>query len=229
MPGAVATPFHLTGSNRWNPHDVSCRDVTGNTEGKIRSDSDPRNDSRVESPWMGSKGSIRRRPWSLPMDLNSYISGFVDGEGCFCVSFQPSDRHRFGWEVRPSFSVSQNADRAELLYVIQDKWGCGFIRPDRSDKTMKFEVRNVRNLVASVLPHFRAFPLMSSKQTDFERFARVCELVSTGRHLELEGFEQIVRLAMEMNPSGKRKYFGSEILNSLRSGERIVCATGNRG
>ena len=163
------------------------------------------------------------------MDLNSHISGFVDGEGCFCVSFQPSKRHRFGWEVRPSFSVSQNADTAELLYVIQEKWGCGFIRPDRSDKTLKFEVRNVGNLVAKVLPHFRAYPLMSSKQADFERFARICELVSIEKHLEREGFEQIVRLAMEMNPSGKRKYFGSVILSSLRSGERIVCAAGNRG
>src|SRR5690348_18011022 len=105
------------------------------------------------------------------MDLNSYISGFVDGEGCFCVSFQPSTRHRFGWEVRPSFSVSQNADRAELLYMIQEKWGCGFIRPDRSDKTLKFEIRNVSDLVAKVLPHFRTYPLLSSKQTDFERFA----------------------------------------------------------
>ena len=37
-----------TGSNRWSPHDV-CRDITGNTEGKIRSDSDPRNDSGVRS------------------------------------------------------------------------------------------------------------------------------------------------------------------------------------
>ena len=163
------------------------------------------------------------------MDLDSYISGFVDGEGCFCVSFQPSDRHRFGWEARPSFSVSQNAERADLLYVIQDRWGCGFIRPDRSDKTLKFEVRNVGDLVAQVLPHFAKLPLMSSKQADFDGFARICELVSNRRHLELEGFKQIVRLAMEMNPSGKRKYFGSEILSSLRSGERIVCATGNCG
>ena len=163
------------------------------------------------------------------MDLDSYISGFVDGEGCFCVSFQPSKRHRFGWEVRPSFSVSQNADRAELLYVIQERWGCGFIRPDRSDKTVKFEVRNVRDLVEKVLPHFKTYPLMSSKQADFERFARICELVSNDRHLELEGFEEIVRLAMEMNPSGKRKYSGSEILNSLRLDEGIVYATGNCG
>ena len=163
------------------------------------------------------------------MDLNSYISGFVDGEGCFCVSFQPSKRHRFGWEVRPSFSVSQNADRAELLTMIREKWGCGFIRPDRSDKTLKYEIRNVGELVAKVLPHFTMYPLLSSKKTDFQRFARICELVNDDRHLEREGFEEIVRLAMEMNPSGKRKYLGSEILNSLRSGERIVYATGNCG
>jgi len=145
------------------------------------------------------------------------------------ISTEQSKRHRFGWEVRPSFSVSQNADRAELLHIIQEEWGCGSIRPDRSDKTLKLEIRNVGELVAKVLPHFRTFPLMSSKQADFERFARICELVSDGRHLEQEGLEEIVRLAMEMNPSGKRKYIGSDILKSLRSGERIVYATGNCG
>lgn len=163
------------------------------------------------------------------MDIASYISGYVDGEGCFCVSINPSKRHRFGWEVRPSFSVSQNADRAELLYMMQERWGCGFIRPDRSDKTLKYEVRSVRDLVSRVLPHFRAYPLLSSKQADFVRFARICELVSDEQHLTLEGFEEIIGLAMEMNPSGKRKFYGSDILKSLRSDERIVCATGNCG
>ena len=163
------------------------------------------------------------------MDINAYISGFVDGEGCFCVSFQPSGRHCMGWEVRPSFSVSQNADRAQLLYVIKEKWACGSIRPDRSDKTLKFEVRNVRDLVSTVIPHFERFPLMSSKQIDVVRFAKICRLICDDRHRERIGFEEIVRSSMEMNPSGKRKYFGSEILNSLQSGERIVYATSNRG
>jgi hypothetical protein len=150
------------------------------------------------------------------MHLESYISGFVDGEGCFCVSFQPSSRHRLGWEVRPSFSVSQNADRAQLLYVIQQKWNCGFIRPDRSDKTIKFEVRNVVDLVSKVIPHFRANPLMSSKHSDFDKFANVCHLLSEGKHRGIEGLELIVRLSMEMNPSGKRRYSASEILGSLQ-------------
>ena len=149
------------------------------------------------------------------MDIASYISGFVDGEGCFCVSFQPSRRHRFGWEVRPSFSVSQNAERAELLYELRDAWNCGTIRPDRSDRTLKFEVRRVGDLVKRVLPHFHAYPLRSSKQADAIRLDRVSQLMLDGRHLEREGFEKIVREAMGMNPSGKRKYSEREILNSL--------------
>jgi hypothetical protein len=165
----------------------------------------------------------------LAMDVHSYISGYVDGEGCFCVSFTPSKRHRYGWEVRPSFSVSQNGDRAELLYEIKELWGCGHIRPDRSDKTVKFEVRNVSDLVTRVIPHFESYPLRSSKQNDVLLFSTVCRLIRDQVHLQAEGMQQIVELAMRMNPSGKRKYSGSEILSSLRSGEGIVYATGNRG
>jgi LAGLIDADG endonuclease len=204
--------------------------IAGNTEGKIdsRKRFDPRNDSGDEIPGWGVS-LITRRPWPLSMDVTSYISGFIDGEGCFCVSFQPSTRHRFGWEIRPSFSISQNADRAQLLYRIQELWKCGFIRPDRSDKTLKYEVRTVRDLADKVLPHFETCPLLSSKMNDVRLLSGVCNLIVSKRHLNTDGFVEIVRLAMQMNPSGKRKYTGDEILISLRSGERIVCATGNGG
>lgn len=149
------------------------------------------------------------------MNLHSYISGYVDGEGCFCVSFTPSKRHKFGWEVRPSFSVSQNSDRAEMLYKIQELWECGFIRPDSSDNTLKFEVRKIVDLIEIVLPHFRDYPLLTAKQNDVELFDKICCLVFDKQHLEIEGLSGIVSLAMKMNSSGKRKYSGDEILNSL--------------
>ena len=80
-----------------------------------------------------------------------------------------------------------------------------------------------------VIPHFRNFPLQSAKQADVERFDAICQQVAAGQHLERNGFEQVVRIAMQMNPTGKRKYPGSEILSSLRSDEGIVYATGNGG
>jgi hypothetical protein len=51
-------------------------------------------------------------------------------------------------------SVSQNADRGEVLELMLAYFGCGSIRPDRSDNTIKFEVRAIANLVGAVLPHF---------------------------------------------------------------------------
>ena len=54
-------------------------------------------------------------------------------------------------------------------------------------------------------------------------------MIHNGKHLEKDGLSEIVQIAMEMNPSGKRKYRASDILKSLGSGERIVYATGNRG
>jgi LAGLIDADG endonuclease len=59
-----------------------------------------------------------------------------------------------GWEIRPSFSVSQNSDRAEALRLIQATWNCGFIRPDRSYNTLKLEIRRISNLLETVVPHF---------------------------------------------------------------------------
>src|SRR5918992_676756 len=114
--------------------------------------------------------------------LSAYISGYVDGEGCFTVSISPRAKLAVGWEVRPSLSVSQNGDRAEVLYAIQAFFGCGSIRPDRSDKTLKWETRRLEDLLGQVVPHFERWPLMSGKQRDFERFATVCRLMAEGGH-----------------------------------------------
>jgi LAGLIDADG endonuclease len=161
--------------------------------------------------------------------LSAYISGYVDGEGCFTVSISPRAKLVVGWEVRPSFSVSQNGDRAEVLRLIQRWFGCGSIRPDRSDKTLKWETRALDDLLERVLPHFERYPLLSGKHADFERFSSVCRVMAAGGHRSRRGLVEIVEFASQMNPSGKRRYRTEEILAKLRQGEGIVCASGNGG
>ena len=151
------------------------------------------------------------------MDLPSYISGYVDGEGCFTVSISPRKTLRVGWEVRPSLSVSQNGDRSEVLIDIQRHFGCGTLRPDRSDQTLKWEVRSPPVLLAVVVPHFRRYPLQSGKRRDFELFAEICERMARGEHREPEGLREIVRMAGAMNPSGTRGYTPERILQDLAS------------
>jgi hypothetical protein len=161
--------------------------------------------------------------------LSAYISGYADGEGCFTVSISPRATLVAGWEVRPSFSVSQNGDRAEVLHVLQAYFGCGSIRPDRSDRTVKWETRRLEDLLERVIPHFESYPLVSGKRFDFERFASVCRLMAAGGHRSRAGLVEIVELTRGMNPSGTRRYDAEAILASLRQDEGIVCASGNGG
>ena len=161
--------------------------------------------------------------------LSAYISGYVDGEGCFTVSISPRATLRVGWEVRPSLSVSQNGDRAEVLHAINAHFGCGSIRPDRSDRTLKWETRRLEDLLHRVIPRFVRYPLLSGKRRDFECFAMSCWLIERGAHRTREGLAQIVSVAREMNPSGRRRYRPDVVLAQLLQGEGIVCAPGNRG
>src|SRR5205823_819850 len=168
-------------------------------------------------------------PWYSREFLAAYISGYADGEGCFTVSISPRAKLRAGWEVRPSFSVSQNGDRAEVLHVLQAYFGCGSIRPDRSDHTLKWETRRLDELVERIVPHFIAHPLLSGKRLDFERLAFVCRLMADGEHRRRDGLIKIVAATRGMNPSGKRRYDTEAILETLSQGEGIVCASGNGG
>jgi LAGLIDADG endonuclease len=168
-------------------------------------------------------------PWHSREFLSAYISGYVDGEGCFTVSIAPRPTLVVGWEVRPSLSVSQNGDRAEVLRLVESYFGCGSIRPDRSDKTLKWETRRLGDLIERVIPHFDRFPLLSGKRLDYDRFAKICRLMSADAHRTARGLIEIVELTIGMNPSGKRRYRAEEILATLRQGEGIVCASGNGG
>ena len=147
--------------------------------------------------------------------LSAYISGYADGEGCFSVSIAPRATLAVGWEVRPSFSVSQNRDRAEVLYALQTYFGCGSIRPDRSDKTLKWETRKLDELVERVVPHFIRYPLLSAKQLDFERFAVVCLRMADGEHRSALGLIGIVSIVRGMNADGRRRYDADELSGTL--------------
>jgi len=138
--------------------------------------------------------------------------------------------HEKAWRVGGEAELFRepDSDRAEVLLEIQEYFECGTIRPDRSDKTMKFEVRSISNLVNSVIPHFERYPLRSSKQRDFEFFARVCQLVRAGGHLTPDGFHKVVELATQMNGSGRRKYCATEMLDNSKF-KVIVSASRNGG
>lgn len=145
-----------------------------------------------------------------------YLSGYADGEGCFCVSFSPRAKLRTRLEVRSSFSVGQNKDRSEVLFLYKKVLSCGTIRPNRRDKTIKFEVRNLNDLIFKVIPFFEKYPLKSSKQNEFLKFRKICQLIYLKNNRYESGLKEIVKLAIQMNPGSKRKYNTQQLQSILQ-------------
>lgn len=154
-------------------------------------------------------------------NVAEYISGFVDGEGCFSVSFTKRPRFIVGWETKPSFSVSQNHDRAEQLFIMQKHFGCGFMREGKSDRTIKYEVRRLDDLLEKVIPHFEKYPLLSSKQRDVESLKAVCLIMKNNEHTKPRGIRKILPIAFRMNGSGKRRYSKKDILTFMSTQMKV--------
>src|SRR3989339_57021 len=158
-----------------------------------------------------SKKLHRYNTPTLNREIGNYISGYTDGEGCFSVSFSKRPKLKMGWEVKPSFSVGQNYDRREVLDLMKEYFKCGFMRRDYSDKTLKYEVRSLEELIKKIIPHFEKYPLLSEKNKDFEFFKKACFLMQKEMHKNKAGLLKIMNFAFQMNPSGKRKYTKDEM------------------
>jgi len=81
------------------------------------------------------------------------------------------------------------------LDLIQKHFECGYIRRDYSDKTVKFEVRDHNDLMNKIIPHFKRFSFLSSKQKDFKLFKTICKIVDRREHLTKDGFIRVLNLA----------------------------------
>lgn len=147
-----------------------------------------------------------------------YVSGFVDGEGCFSVSFRRLRKLEVGIETRISFSLSQKISSRNyaLLLQIRNLFGGGAIRRDRTG-CYKYETRSVQHIKNKVVPFFQKYPLYTSKALDFDCFCEICSLICDKQHLKKAGLLRILELCKNMNPSGKRRYTLEYLLNFIEN------------
>ena len=139
-----------------------------------------------------------------------WIVGFVDGEGCFTVSFftHPKSRLRLKWEVFPEFVITQEMKSKKALEKIQKFFGCGKIYLNKRydnhhEHLLKYVVRRREDLLEKIIPFVEQNPLQSAKKKDFKIFARIVRMMSRGEHLKKKGLEKIRLMVREMNT---RKY-----------------------
>ena len=132
-----------------------------------------------------------------------WITGFVDGEGCFHVGINPNPEMRTGYQVLPEFTVVQHERDVRILQALKAHFGCGVVRSNHGNR-MAYRVRSQQHLLEQIIPFFEKHSLKSRKRVDFMKFRRVLRMMAAGDHLTAEGVDRIRRIAAQMNRGRSR-------------------------
>jgi hypothetical protein len=152
-----------------------------------------------------------------------WVTGFVDGEGCFSIGFvrQPDRRnrkgYRTGYQVNHDFVVVQGARSVSVLHDLREFFGVGRVymnaRHDNHRENMYlYTVHRRSDLLEVVIPFFKEHPLRTSKAADFEKFVRCLELIDAKAHLTRNGLIEIAKITETMNRQKPR----TELIGILR-------------
>ena len=139
-----------------------------------------------------------------------WVTGFVDGEGCFSIGFvkQPKRKNRIGYktgyQVSHEFAVTQGAKSVKCLHELHDFFGVGQVLINKrydnhKEHLFRFVVRKRGDLLNTIIPFFRQYPLRTSKKKDFEKFATCLDLIEANTHLSFEGLVKIAEITETMN------------------------------
>jgi hypothetical protein len=162
-----------------------------------------------------------------------WVIGFVDGEGCFSVSFvRQNERtgrrgYRLGYQVAPRFTVSQGASSVACLEELKEFFGVGRVygnqRHDNHREHMWQYVVSARwDLIDAIVPFFEEHSLHTAKRSDFEKFVSVLKMMEDDLHRSAEGLVQIAEIAQTMNRRKPR----TELIRILRGHTPNIQDTG---
>jgi hypothetical protein len=145
-----------------------------------------------------------------------WVVGFVDGEGCFSCPIYRCGKMTLRWQVRPEFAVVQGESSRDVLDELVRFFGCGKVylnrrRDNHREDLLRYCVQRFGDLRDTIVPFFKENPLRTAKRSNFQKFARIIELMELRRHLSVPGIIEIAEIQQTMN---HRK--PSEVLRILR-------------
>ena len=128
-----------------------------------------------------------------------WITGFVDGEGCFSIEINRNETITVGYQVQPSFVVSQNAISVNVLHGLKDYFKTGVVRSGGHEGRLQYRVRDSKQLRQTIIPFFEQNKLKTRKAVDFIKFRKVLLLMERNEHLTHPGLEKIRFIKNSMN------------------------------
>ena len=142
-----------------------------------------------------------------------FVSGLIDGEGCFTVQISKSKTNNLRFKVEAIFRIELHSRDLDLLLELQEYFGgCGSISKYKTRNLVKYSVSSIKDLNEVIIPHFTKYPLLTQKLADFNLFKQIVELMNSKAHLTIEGLNQIINIKASMN-LGISKSFKDEFTN----------------
>jgi len=108
-----------------------------------------------------------------------WLSGFVDGEGCFTGSLSIDIKNAWGLQAQAEFNIVQNNIDKNLLEAIKmyfNNIGGVYSRPN--DMSV-YAVRSIPDLKEVIIPHFDKYPLLSNKGREIVTFTNYVDILLT--------------------------------------------------
>ena len=143
-------------------------------------------------------------------NLDDYIAGFVDGEGCFALSVRRDIRHErkslatyFSWKAM--FVIVLREDDIDILRFIQKRFSCGSVTANNR-RAARYRVSSLDDLHEKIIPFFIDHPMLGKKRKDFELWKRAIEILLSRKVKKKEqnvivgkrGFQTIPWLSSEI-------------------------------
>jgi hypothetical protein len=133
-----------------------------------------------------------------------WIVGYVDGEGCFSVSFFRNKTTKFGWQVFPEFVVTQGEKSKKSLEILLKFFKCGKIFLNRrydnhNENIYRYCVRTKKDLSEIIIPFFKQNQLKTAKKEDLKIFAKIVGMMNEKKHSKFTGMKKIAKMIEKMN------------------------------
>ena len=126
-----------------------------------------------------------------------WITGFIDGEGCFSISISKNNKTKTGWKVQARFKMCLHIGDKPLLKKIMYFFGVVSIIKWKV-QSVEYAVQSVKDL-QKIIYHFDKYPLLTQKKADYLLFKQIFNLMLKREHLTQEGLRKIVAIKASMN------------------------------
>jgi hypothetical protein len=112
-----------------------------------------------------------------------WLSGFVDGEGCFTASLFLDQDMTWGLQAQAEFNIVQNNIDKTLLEAIKTYFNDKGSIYKRPNNMSVYVVRKTIDLKETIIPHFERYPLISNKGKELITFNHFLNEFSSGKHI----------------------------------------------